>query len=54
LPKFNATLNYLSDLNYIIIINYLLMELLRVIREESGDFAKFESALTKTAPEDVT
>ena len=30
------------------------MELLRVIREESGDFAKFESALTKTAPEDVT
>jgi len=30
------------------------MELLRVIREESGDFAKFESALTKTAPEDIT
>jgi hypothetical protein len=30
------------------------MELLRVIREESGDFAKFESALTKTLPEDIT
>jgi len=30
------------------------MELLKVIREESGDFAKFESALTKTPPEDIT
>lgn len=30
------------------------MELLRVIREESGDFPKFESALTKVAPEAMT
>jgi ankyrin repeat protein len=30
------------------------MELLKVIREESGDFAKFESALTKTPPEEIT
>lgn len=30
------------------------MELLKVIREESGDFAKFESALAKTAPDTLT
>ena len=30
------------------------MELLRVIREESGDFPKFESALTKVTPEQMT
>jgi hypothetical protein len=27
------------------------MELLRVIREESGDFPKFESVLSKTYPD---
>jgi hypothetical protein len=30
------------------------MELLRVIREESGDFSKFESALAKTGQEELT
>ena len=29
------------------------MELLRVIREESGDFPKFESVLSKTPPDDM-
>jgi hypothetical protein len=29
------------------------MELLRVIREESGDFPKFESVLSKTTPDDM-
>ena len=30
------------------------MELLRVIREESGDFPKFESAIAKTPAEEIT
>jgi hypothetical protein len=30
------------------------MDLLTVMREESGDFAKFESALAKAKPEDIT
>lgn len=30
------------------------MELLRVIREESGDFPKFESALAKSPAEELT
>jgi len=29
------------------------MELLRVIREESGDFPKFESVLSKTTPDNL-
>lgn len=30
------------------------MDLLKVIREESGDFGKFESALTKCKGDDLT
>ncbi len=30
------------------------MDLLKVIREESGDYAKFESAVAKAAPEKLT
>ena len=30
------------------------MELLRVMKEEAGDFAKFESLLAKTQPEQLT
>ena len=29
------------------------MELLRLVREESGDFAKFESTLAKTTADDL-
>jgi ankyrin repeat protein len=29
------------------------MELLRLIKEEAGDYPKFESALAKTSPEDL-
>ncbi len=35
-------------------INNYKMELLRVIREESGDFPKFESALAKTPADEIT
>jgi len=30
------------------------MDLLKVIREEQGDFAKFESSVSKSKPEDFT
>jgi hypothetical protein len=29
------------------------MELLKVIKEESGDFSKFEGVLSKTSPEAI-
>lgn len=38
---------------HLIISVTIIMELLRLIKEEAGDYPKFESALAKTDPEDI-